>query len=74
MITPICAHGVIDEDDCPSHLLCSFPMGELPIVAVTFDIPDSNDHVSMQVFEESCLYRHIATTGIGGLLEMSDIL
>ena len=40
-------------------------MGEPPINAVTFDIPDSNGHVSMQVFEESCLFRHIATTGVG---------
>jgi hypothetical protein len=65
MITPIHAHGVINEDDFPSHLLCPFLIAEPPITAVTFDIPDSNGDVSMQVFEESCLYRHIATAGIG---------
>jgi hypothetical protein len=64
--TPCRVHAAMDREDFPSYLLCPFLMGEPPIHAVTFDIPYSNRYVSRQVFEESYLYRHIATTGVGG--------
>ena len=74
MITRIWAHGAINEDDFPSHLLCPFLMGEPLITTVTFLTYLTLMLMFPCKYSKNCLYRHIATTGIGGILEMSDIL
>jgi len=63
--TPVPGSSLPRNDEFPSHLLCPVVMGEPPINEVTFDIPDRHGNVSTQVFEESYLYRHIATTEVG---------
>ncbi len=43
--------------------LCPFLLNEPPIDGAYFDIPGEDGQISEQVFEYSCLFRHIATLG-----------
>jgi len=51
-------------DDFPSEYLCPFLFNEPPVEGAYFDVPSGrNRQISGQVFEYSCLYRHIAMLG-----------
>ena len=52
----------INVDDIASHHICPLSR-EPPFHGVHFDVPDSDGHITDQVFERSQLYRWIATPG-----------
>ena len=55
-----------NDNNFPSHLICVFNF-EPPVRPVTYNIPDSNENLSSQVFEHADLYRFIATPGMSGI-------
>ena len=52
----------IDVNDIPSQHICPLTQ-EPPFQGVHFDIPDTNGRISDHVFEQSGIYRWIATPG-----------
>ncbi len=75
IVSPVQDSQGHDRIDFPTIYSCPFLLNEPPVAGAYFDIPGEDGQISEQVFENSCLFRHIATLGsLRGYREVCHLL